>query len=57
MLSFTLSLSFFCHSEWNGVEIVLNEEHIVFNFLLLGKGDLAFRAPGNEETTGVLYLL
>ena len=44
----SLSL-FFCHSEWNGVEIVLNEEHIVFNFLLLGEGDLAFMAPGDER--------
>ena len=44
----SLSLSF-CHSEWNGVEIVLNEEQIVFNFLFLGERDLAFMAPGDER--------
>lgn len=62
-----VSFTFFCLSGRNGVEIVLNEEHIVLNFLLWTKGDFSslarvgLCAGGNQwllemkKTAGVLF--
>jgi hypothetical protein len=42
----------------NGVEIVLNEEHVVLNFLLLGERDcLLLWLLGMKKVTGALFLL